>query len=152
MKQLILVFVVLLAMSSAKITHDAVSATFNVIERGHVLLLEIDFDEEIFIKFGDAKSLKVTKEDFSKYLNVTTSWEFDGIKIIPQVLKIKSDREHTKVICFLSRAKKNIKTVKIKNNFLIDVKDHSNIIKLDINDSFKDFRMYKNRTELEVTY
>ena len=152
MRQLIIAFVALFTISSTNSTHDSVSAIFNVIERGHVLMLEIDFDEENFIKFGDSKSLKVTKEDFSKYLNETTSWEFDGEKITPQILSIKSNRQHTKVICFLSKAKENIKAVKVINEFLIDVKDHSNIIKLDINDSFKDFRMHKGRRKLEVVY
>jgi hypothetical protein len=45
--------------------HESISATFNVIKRGHVLMLEIDFDEENFIKFGESKSLHVSKEDFS---------------------------------------------------------------------------------------
>ena len=152
MRRIIIVFIAFIAMSSSNILHESISATFNVIERGHVLLLEIDFDEENFIKFGDVKSLKITKDDFSKYLNKTTSWECDGKELTPQILTIKSDRQHTKVICFLSKAKENIKTVNVRNEFLIDVKDHANIIKLDINDSFKDFRMHKERRELKVIY
>lgn len=152
MRQLIIAFVAFFTISSTNITHESVSATFNIIERGYVLLLEIDFDEENFIKFGGSQSLKVTKEDFSKYLYETTSWEFDGKQVKPEVLSIKYERQHTKVICFLSKAKKNIKNVKVKNEFLIGVKDHSNIIKLDINNSFKDFRMHKTRRELEVNY
>ena len=147
-----MLFLAFFTISSTNINHESVSATFNIIERGHVILLEIDFDEENFIKFGDSKSLKVTKEDFSNYLYKTTSWEIDGKQIKPEILSIKSEHEHTKVICFLSKSIKNIKIVKVKNEFLIDVKDHSNIIKLDINNSFKDFRMHKKRRELQVTY
>ncbi|MFK8059687.1 MAG: DUF6702 family protein [Polaribacter sp.] len=133
-------------------THDAISATFNVIEKGHVLMLEIEFDKFDYLKLSIIDNNKVTKEDFSKYLKKTTSWEIDGEKLIPKILSIKSQREHTKVICFLSKSKKNIKTVKVKNEFLINVKDHSNIIKLDLNDSFKDFRLHKYRRELKVDY
>lgn len=152
MRPLIIIFVAFLTICNTTIPHDAVSATFNIIKRGHVLLLEIDFDEENYIKFGDTKSLKITKEDLGNYLKKTTSWNIDGKEIIPKILSIKSQREHTKVICFLSEAKKNIKTVKVKNEFLIDVKDHSNIIKLDINNSFKDFRLHKNRRQIKVDY
>lgn len=132
--------------------HESISATFNVIQRGHVLMLEIDFDEENFIKFGEATSLKISKEVFSKYLDKTTSWEFDGEKIIPQILDIKSAEHHTKVICFLSKNPNNIKVVKIKNEFLLNVESHSNIIKLDINNTFKDFRLHKERREIKVDY
>lgn len=150
MKKIILLIIAFFTLSSKP--HDSISATFNVIERGHVILLEIDFDEENYIKFGNANSLEVTKEDFNVYLNETTSWEFDGEVITPQILSIKTNREHTKVICFLSKAKKNIKTIKVKNEFLIDVEGHSNIIKIDVNNSFKDFRMHKDRKQLKVVY
>lgn len=152
MKQLLILSLALLTMSSINIAHESVSASFNIIKKGHVLLLEIEFDDENFIKFGETESLKVTKKDFQKYLNQTTSWEIDGIILTPQILSVKSIREHTKVICYLSKAKENIKSVRVKNEFLIDVKDHSNIIKLDINNTFKDFRMHKKRIELEVIY
>jgi hypothetical protein len=132
--------------------HESISATFNVIKRGHVLLLEIDFDKENFIKFGASKSLHVSKEDFSKYLLKSTSWEFNGEKLIPQVLEIKSDGHYTKVICFLSKYKESIKSVTIKNEFLLNVKSHSNIVKLDINNTFKDYRLHKDRREIKVNY
>lgn len=132
--------------------HESISATFNVIKRGHVLLLEIDFDEENFIKFSASNSLHISKEDFTKYLNKTTSWEFDGQKIIPEILDIQAGEHHTKVICFLSQNPANIKSVIIKNEFLLNVKSHSNIIKLDINNTFKDYRMHKERREIKVDY
>lgn len=152
MRPFILIVIAFLTVSATKTLHDSVSATFNVIEKGHVLLLEIDFDEENYIKFGNATSLKISKEDLESYLQKTTRWTVDGKEIIPEILTIKSEREHTKVICFLLEIKNNIKRIKVKNEFLIDVKDHSNIIKLDINNSFKDFRLHKNRRDLEVNY
>jgi len=132
--------------------HDSISATFNVIDKGHVLMLEVDFDTFDFLKLDAAKSITVTKEDFSNYLNKTTSWEFDGKQLTPQVLSIKPTGHHTKVICFLSKSIKNIKKVVIKNEFLVNVKAHSNIVALDINNTFKDFRLHKERREIKVDY
>ncbi|WP_299670153.1 DUF6702 family protein [uncultured Polaribacter sp.] len=152
MRILIFTCFMLLNIYNTNKVHDAISATFNVIKRGHVLMLEIDFDEENFIKFGESESLRVTKEDFSKYLHKTTSWEFDGKKIRPQVLQIKSSEHHTKVICFLSKNTENIKSVKVKNEFLLNVEAHSNIVKLDINNTFKDYRLHKERREIKVDY
>ena len=152
MRILIITVFTLFNINSTTIIHESISASFNVIKRGHILLLEIDFDEENFIKLGESISLKVSKEDFSKYLNKTTSWEIDGVKLIPQILDIKSGEHHTKVICFLSEYTENIKSVTIKNEFLMNVKSHSNIVKLDINNTFKDFRLHKDRREIKVDY
>jgi sulfur relay (sulfurtransferase) DsrC/TusE family protein len=152
MRILILTCFALFNITNLNNLHDSISATFNVIRRGHVLMLEIDFDEENFIKFGGSKTLHVSKEDFSKYLNKTTSWEFDGEKLVPQVLEIKSNEHHTNVICFLSKYKESIKSVTIKNEFLLNVKAHSNIVKLDINNTFKDYRLHKERREIKVNY
>ncbi|XMO87647.1 DUF6702 family protein [Algibacter sp. AS12] len=134
------------------VAHDSVSATFNVIERGHVLMLEIDFDMDNYLKINPSNNAQVTKANFSTYLNKTTRWEIDGETLIPQVLSLKEQGHHSKVICLLSETTKEIKTVKITNEFLIAIHDHSNIIKLDINDSFKDFRLYKKRKTVEVIY
>jgi sulfur relay (sulfurtransferase) DsrC/TusE family protein len=152
MKILIFTFLAFLNICKTNNLHESISATFNVVKRGHVLMLEIDFDEENFIKFGASKSLHISKEDFSKYLQKTTSWEFDGEIIIPQVLEIKYDGHHTKVICFLSNYKENIRSVTIKNEFLINVKSHSNIVQLDINNTFKDYRLHKERRQIKVNY
>ena len=84
--------------------------------------------------------------------NKTTSWEIDGEKLIPQILDIKSGEHHTKVICFLSEYRENIKSVSIKNEFLMNVKSNSNIVKLDINNTFKDYRLHKERREIKVDY
>ena len=152
MKILIFTFLAFLNISKTNNLHESISTTFNVVKRGHVLMLEIDFDEENFTKFAVSKSLHVSSKDFSKYLNKTTSWVFDGQKIVPQVLEIKSDEHHTKVTCFLSKYKENIKSVTIKNEFLINVESHSNIVQLDINNTYKDFRMHKERRQIKVNY
>ena len=50
------------------------------------------------------------------------------------------------------RNRENIKSVTIKNEFLLNVKSHSNIVKLDINNTFKDYRLHKERREIKVDY
>lgn len=152
MKILIVTLFALLNFNNPNSIHESISATFNVIERGHVLMLEIDFDDENFIKFAESKSLHISKEDFSKYLLKTTSWIIDGKELIPKILDIESGEHHTKAICFLSKKIENIKSVQVKNEFLLNVKSHSNIIMLDINNTFKDYRLYKERREIKVDY
>lgn len=152
MRILILTFLTFLNINNTSEFHDSISATFNVIERGHVLMLEIDFDTFNFLKLDASTSIKVTKEDFSAYLNKTTVWEINHEKLIPKVLSIKSSNYHTKVICLLAKSSKNIKSISIKNEFLLNVETHTNIIELDINNTFKDFSLHKGRREIEVEY
>lgn len=152
MKILIVALFAFLNFNNSNSIHESISATFNVIERGHVLMLEIDFDEENFIKFGDANSLHVSKEDFSKYLHKTTSWTIDGKELIPQILDVKSGEHHTKVICFLSKKIENIKSVSVKNEFLLNVESHLNIVKLDLNNTFRGFELDKERSEIKIDY
>lgn len=152
MRILVIALFVFFNINNSNKLHDSVSATFNIIETGHILMLEINFETFNFLKLDAAKNIKVTKEDFSEYLNKTTSWEIDGEKLIPQILSIKSKEHHTKVICFLAKSKKNIKIVKIKNEFLLNVSEHSNIIELDVNDTFRDYNLNKKRREIRVDY
>jgi hypothetical protein len=132
--------------------HESISATFNLIEKGHVLILEIDFDEENFIKFGESNSLHVSKEDFSTYLHKTTSWYIDGKELVPQILDIKPGEHHTKVICFLSKKIENIKSVTVKNEFLLNVASHLNIVKLNLNNTYCGFELDKKKIEIKVDY
>ncbi|WP_396602958.1 DUF6702 family protein [Algibacter sp. R77976] len=153
MRFLILSFLVLFNLSTY-VVHDSVKATFNIIEKGHVLMLEIDFDTDSFKKTNNLESQTISKAVFLEYLNATTNWEIDGATILPIVLSIKPyGHHHTKVVCFLSKAPmQSIKSIKIKNAFLIDVHNHINVIKIDVNKEFKDFKMDKNRQELEVAF
>ena len=150
-----LLFIALFAFINASHTsdlHDAVTAKFHVVERGEVLLLEIEFDIDNYLKRNESKSNKVSKEDFTEYLNKTTSWLIDNEKIEPKTLSIQYSGHHAKAICFLSESKKKIKSVQVKNEFLLDIKSHINILMLDLNNTFKDYKLDKNRKSVTVNY
>ena len=152
MKLLIITLFAFFSFNNTNELHDAVTAKFHVVERGEVLLLEIDFDLDNYFKLNVSKNNKVSKEDFSTYLNKTTSWVIDGERIEPKVLNIQYSGHHTKAICFLSESKKNIKSVQVKNEFLLDIESHINILMLDLNDTYKDYKLDKNRKEITVNY
>ena len=150
-----LLFIALFAFINTSNTsdlHDAVTAKFHVVERGEVLLLEIEFDIHNYLKLNESKNNKVSKEDFTKYLNSTTSWVINNEKIEPKTLSIQYSGHHTKAVCFLSESKKNIQSVQVKNEFLLDIKSHINILMLDLNDTYKDYKLDKNRKSVTVNY
>lgn len=152
MRFLIITFFTLFSFSNTNEIHDAVIAKFHIVERGEVLFLEIEFDAENIIKLNKTSSLRVTKEDFSKYLNETTSWFIDGNQITPKTLSIQTTGDHNKAICFLSKSLKNVKLVQVKNEFLLDIEEHINVLMLDLNKTYKDFKLDKNRKEIIVNY
>lgn len=115
-------------------------------------MLEIDFNKHNFLKLNPSENHKITNEAFNTYLYKTSSWEIDGKQLTPKVLSIKTNSHHAKAICLLDTSIKKIRKVKIKNEFLFDIETHSNIIMLDFNNTFKDFRLHKEKKELIVFY
>lgn len=152
MRFLIILFLNVFLSHPSSELHDSVTATFHLIEKGHVRMLEIDFDTKDYLAVNTPVNYTITKEDFGSYLNKTTSWQFDGVSITPKILSLKQAGDHTKVVCFLSEATKNLKSIEVKNEFLLDIPTHSNIVMLDVNKVFKDFRFHKGRTEIKVDY
>lgn len=152
MKILITAFLAFFNFGHINNYHESVKATFNVIEKGHVIMLEVEFDTDDYLKINKLTKGEISKENFAEYLHKTTRWEFDDENLIPDVLSLESIGHHTKAVCLLSRSRTDIKSIKIKNEFLLGVHSHSNIIMLDVNKTFKDFRMHKKRTTLSVDY
>lgn len=152
MKYLIVLFLNLCYGFFSATDHDAITATFHVIERGHVIMLEVDFDTNDYLSVNTPAHYKITKAEFEDYLNRTTDWEFDDVKVKPKTLSLKQFGHHTKVVCFLSDEAYKTKKIKIKNKFLLGVRTHSNIVMLDLNGVFKDFRLHTARTEITVDY
>ena len=152
MRFLIITLVAFLNFNNSVEFHDAVTAKFHVVERGEVLFLEIEFDAENIIKLNKTSSLRVTKEDFTKYLNETTSWVFDGTQIVPKTLDIQTSGDHNKAICYLSKSLKEVKSVKVKNEFLLDIDEHINVVMIDLNKTYKDYKLDKNRKEIIIDY
>ncbi len=152
MRFLIITLFTLLSFSNTDDFHDAVIAKFHIVERGEVLFLEVEFDSENLVKLNKTNSLRVTKEEFTKYLNETTSWVFDGQKITPKTLSIQTSGDHNKAICFLSKSLKEVKSVQVKNEFLLDIDEQINVVMLDLNKTYKDYKLDKKRKEISVFY
>ena len=66
------------------------------------------------------------------------------------MLRALPRRQH--VICFLSKKIENIKSVTVKNEFLLNVESHLNIVKLGINNTFRGFQLDKEKSEIKVDY
>ncbi len=150
MKSVIIGCLVLFNVISNDSAHDAITAKFHLVNRGEVLFLEIDFSSEDFILSGASESLVITKEDVDYYIKDKTRWSFNKKEIIPKVLSVKQYGHHTKAVCFISKTKKHLKSIEIKNEFLLNIENHSNIIILDVNDTHREFRLHSDRKKIKI--
>lgn len=152
MKLLVFILIVLSNFLNTNINHDSILAKFRVIERGEVFFLEVEFEEQNIVKLNKTNSLHVTNKEFELYLNETTEWILNKKKVNPKVLAIEKNGYHKKAICLLSKKQKNIKSIVVKNKFLLDVKSHINVLVLEINNTIKDFQLDNNRITVSVNY
>ena len=61
MRLLAIAFFALLGFTNFVDLHEAVSAKFHIVERGEVLFLEIEFDQENLVKLNKTNSLIMKK-------------------------------------------------------------------------------------------
>ena len=136
----------------AEEAHDAVIAVFNLKEHEGRIELDVSFDIQDFLALNHKSSGLNDREGIENYINATTSWEIDGEKAELKMIRLKRENDHFRVSFLLKNIRPGITTLKINNDFFLHIEDHSNIIMLDLNDGFRDFRMHKARSKIEVVY
>ena len=146
-------YIIFIFLNVCSLTHDVPIALFHLEESANGVNLDISFDISDFERSTTQKKTKITKDWMQQYLNDHMSVEFNRKKTAFIIKTISFNREHIEVEgTFEIPPTKKIKTVKIENTCLIDIKNQSNIIHLDINDASRDFRIHKDRTKIGVNY
>lgn len=151
MKSLFIVLTIVIS-NSFVFAHDVAIAVFHISESNESIQIDIAFDIEDFCESIGIKAEEVNLEKMQNYLNDNTSFQFNTLVSSLEVLEIKIVRDHIKVRGVFEKVVESVKTIKIRNNCLINVSGHSNIIKVDLNDKSKDYRMHKERTEINLAY
>ena len=132
--------------------HDAVIAVFNLTEKNNELFLQVTFDVQDFLISQNLKENLVTNEKVFDYLNTTTQWKINDKTLKLKLKNFSKDNEHYQIECNLGKWNETIKTVAISNDFFTDINKHSNIIMLNLQNTFRDFRMHKDRKKITVSY
>ena len=135
------------------VTHDARVAVFHLEQHPDRLTMNISLDIEDFKQSYHIQNDVIDGKVVDKALQSSATWIINGelVHLEFQSLK-KEDGEHFKVVYHIESPVQTIRTIEIKNEFLNDIEDHSNIIMLDVAGKYRDFRMHKNRTELSVSF
>jgi uncharacterized protein YuzE len=65
---------------------------------------------------------------------------------------MKNREKHIYIKASLTKPLKNISSLEIENNCLLDIDGHSNIIEIRLENQERDFLMNKRRTFIKVNY
>ena len=134
-------------------THDVTIAMFRISESTEGLALDVTLDIEDYCSDQKINSTELSVQNLQTYLNRNTSFQINEEKaagILVKVFTVVND--HIKIKCVLGKTRMNIRSLNIQNTCLINIAKHSNIIQIDLNETFRDFRMHKGRTEIVVKY
>ena len=134
--------------------HDAMIAVFKVSQEGQEIQLEVNFDIEDYHTINNLSADEVNASQLTQYLNKTTNWTFNGEALADKIMvtDLVAQGEHYHAICRVGSMESNISEISIKNEFLLPLEGHSNIIMIDLNGKSRDFRMHAERKSIEFTY
>lgn len=141
-----------LLVGSLSSSHDAAIALFHFTEDGEGLALNLSLDiEDASISTG-LKPEELNLANLQIYLEKHVFVYINDSEVVFEFFDISFVRDHIQLRGVLSHELEEIKHIKIKNTCLVNVPKHSNIIRLDLNDRHRDFRMHKGRTEISIIY
>jgi len=151
MKVLLFVFTIILGKLFLPV-HDVPIATFHITESNAILKIDITFDLEDFSKSLNIKTTEINLENVQNYLTENTSFQFNDQVSNLTISEVKIIRDHIKVKGNFGKSGMLIKTIKVENRCLNNVRRHSNIIQIDLNNKSRDYRMHKKRSVIDLKY
>ncbi len=142
----------ILQLLTGDISHDIQVAYFKIHQSGEEIAVDFVFEkEDVHLTLG-TNDKELTDQSMQAYLEEHFSLIIDDQK---QSLVYGAMAIQEKHITLQAKPKaqiSQIKTLKIENTCLLDIKKHSNIIQIRLYDQARDFLMNKDRTEIHVQY
>ncbi len=140
----------LLSMSLVLPKHDVPVATFTIYQEANTLKLDVNFDVGDLSDELDKKPTDITAELVEIYLKEHTEFSFDGEPKTISVKELKKKRGHLIAQSVFNTDDMDFTNIRLKNTFLVEVEDHSNVFEIRLYGQERDFRMHKDRTIIEV--
>lgn len=131
--------------------HDNPMALFTLTAAAESLQVTIEFDREDYLavmrQVADPTDLTVLQT----YLQQTTRWTINGCEEVISVQRIQPDQEHHFLLQGqIHVAPADIQHLVVKNSFLLEVIDQTNVLLLEIGDHSRGFRMHADRQQITV--
>lgn len=131
-------------------SHDLAMAKFKVFTTADQTHLAITIDKEDLL--AEMKAQEFSLELLQSYFEAHTIFTFDGKQEVFKLTDFRINADHLKLNASFINRIGQVKALQIENTCLINVKKHSNIMQIDINNEQKDFRMHEKRTVIIVEY
>lgn len=132
--------------------HDVAVAVFTVYESEGTLQLKVVIDKEDLSKELGIAEKEITVKTVQEYLDVHCTFIINEAPVIIEVNQIKNDEDHIVVQSVMNGDFKTYQNIEIKNTCLNTISNHSNIIRIKLNDTQRDFRMHEGRKKIELSY
>ena len=139
-------------LSSSIVFHDVAVAVFTVYESAGTLQLKTVIDREDLSTELAILESEITVKTLQEYLEAHCSFLINNVPVVIEVNQIKNDEDHIVVQSVLKGAFKSYNNIEINNTCLNTISNHSNIIRVKLNDTQRDFRMHKGRKKIELSY
>jgi len=133
-------------------THDVTMAMFRISESEEGIELDVTLDLEDYCNDRNTVASALNLKGFQSYLDRNIILKFNNNKATLKLKEFNIEKDHIRVKGNLGKLNAKINSIEIRNTCLINIVKHSNIIQIDLNDRFRDFRMHKERTVILVEY
>ncbi len=148
-----LFFLILIGLSSVAFSfHNTPLGIFYLYSVDGVIQIDITFEMSDFLNEQNVQRVAVNQAFLETYLDNHTSFVFNDKEASLAISIIELQTDHIRINGAFSGVMGPIEKIEIGNTCLIEVLDHSNLIQLDLNETFRDFGMHKGRTEIEILY
>ncbi len=133
-------------------THDIPIAVFHITASDDILELDITFDLEDLSESLGMMTRDINLKSIQEYLNENTVFQFNAQVTSLEISEVQIVRDHIKIKGNFGITTKHIDIIKIENTCLNNISHHSNVIRIDLNNKSRDFRMHDKRTVITLNY
>jgi len=129
--------------------HDVAIALFDVQFSEEGTTIEITVDQEDLAQSLVTRDISV--DVINSYLSEKSTWFFNATESQLVITSMTPRNDHYILKGRFLGTLNDVQSVDITNHFLLDIVNHSNIIKFHTSKGERDFRMHQGRTEISVS-
>ena len=132
--------------------HDVPMATFHIYQSDQTIKMDMTFDSRDLSEALQINDDQISLKSIKAYLDSHTKFLFNNKNSPFRISTFKIVKDHIKIKGYFELKLEKVTHLIIENTCLNGIKNHSNIIQLDLNNLSRDFRMHVGRTTLRLEY
>ena len=145
-------YIILSFFGTSVLTHEVPIAIFRIYEENQVLLMEVTLDQQDLRNELVIEDETINTSLIQNYLNEKTEFFFDSRKSNYKIMKLQFENDHIRISGKFSNVQPDFKKIELYNTCLNSIDSHSNIIRLELRNQERGFRMHKKRQNINIDY